>query len=253
MNLGDLLRRLWRRDRSELGAAATPKFSVIVVDYEGSVSRKRFRRAMRYLSRQTFRNFEVLVYHDGPKATSYEADLGQVPPPPGLRFFVTGERENNWGHSNRNRGIHAAKGDYIVHLNADNVLYDDALEEIAALIDGPLPAAYGVPREPQQPRFRKEKRIVVFAIMLKGRVQVGGKLIRLAADDPRYGRYQSVLGGVPVKRGRIDAMQFVMQRRLWLEAGGWTDLRWDGDGRQYQKLARRHGVVCLPKILGEHW
>ena len=208
---------------------------------------------MRCLSRQTFRNFEVLVYHDGPKATSYEADLGQVPPPPGLRFFVTGERENNWGHSNRNRGIHAAKGDYIVHLNADNVLYDDALEEIAALIDGPLPAAYGVPREPQQPRFRKEKRIVVFAIMLKGRVQVGSKLIRLAPDDPRYGRYQSVLGGVPVKRGRIDAMQFVMQRRLWLEAGGWTDLRWDGDGRQYQKLARRHGVVCLPKILGEHW
>lgn len=253
MNLGDLLRRLWRRDRTEPDAQATPKFSVIVVDYEGSVSRKRFRRAMRCLSRQTFRNFEVLVYHDGPKETPYEADLGQVPPPPGLRFFVTGERENNWGHSNRNRGIHAAAGDYIVHLNADNVLYDDALQEVATLIDSPSPVAFSLPREPEKPRFRKEKRIVVFPIMLKGRVQLGRRLIRLETDDPRYGKHQSVLGGVPVRRGRVDAMQLVMQRRLWLEAGGWTDMRWDGDGRQYQKFARKHGVAYLPKILGEHW
>lgn len=48
-----------------------PMFSVIVTDCEPSIDRDLCRRKMTCLAEQTWRDFEVLVYHDGPKQTPY--------------------------------------------------------------------------------------------------------------------------------------------------------------------------------------
>ena len=96
-----------------------PFFSVIVVDYEGSVTREQFRQKMACLAAQTCDDFEVIVLHDGPKATSYEEDIGDARRPANMRFIITDTRANDWGHSNRDRGIREAKGTWIVNTNAD--------------------------------------------------------------------------------------------------------------------------------------
>ena len=43
-----------------------PLFSIIVVHYQGTVSREIFARGISSLQNQTFRDFEILCYHDGP-------------------------------------------------------------------------------------------------------------------------------------------------------------------------------------------
>ena len=90
--------------------ADDPMFTVIVTDYEPSVSREFFRRKMACLAAQTSKDFEVLVYHDGPKVQSYDEDLASTPMHPETRFIVTPERVGDWGHSARDLGIRAARG-----------------------------------------------------------------------------------------------------------------------------------------------
>src|SRR5688572_21127657 len=102
-----------------------PRFSIVIPHYDGAISDELLLRGLASLASQSFTNFEVLLFHDGPLARPLP-DLTQFP----LRFRIgtTPQRFNDWGHSLRNLGIHHARGDYIVHFNPDNVLYPHALE-----------------------------------------------------------------------------------------------------------------------------
>lgn len=107
-----------------------PMFSVIVTDYDASVPREQFKRKMACLAAQTCKDFEVLVYHDGPKAISYAEEMRDMPMHPASRFIVTEARQNDWGHSNRDRGMREAAGEWIIHTNADNVFYPDLIAKL---------------------------------------------------------------------------------------------------------------------------
>ncbi|MCK4712797.1 MAG: glycosyltransferase family 2 protein [Marinosulfonomonas sp.] len=119
----------------------SPLFSIIVVDYDKSVTRDEFARKMKCISAQTCKDFEVLIYHDGPKPSSYDDDINGLEIHPDTKFHITDKRENDWGHSNRDRGIRAARGEWIIHTNADNVFYPDLIENLKAKIDSPMDAA----------------------------------------------------------------------------------------------------------------
>ncbi|MEY4697709.1 MAG: hypothetical protein RIT14_2137 [Pseudomonadota bacterium] len=251
-----------------------PRFSIIIVDYEGAVPRDIFRRKIASLAAQDFRDFEVLVYHDGPKATSYAEDVAGLDLPPGLQFHITPTRANDWGHSNRDRGIRAARGDWILHSNADNLLYPDCLRVLSAAIDSPNRALRHVPLTPAATRRRAltnlwlkltgrrhailprpveecaEKQVLIYAVLMRGLRPCGTRALRSrdAAD-----RYAMIYSGFPTRRMQIDAMQLVMRRDLWLAEGGWYDRRHDADGRMYEDFAQRYAVLSIPQVLGEHW
>jgi hypothetical protein len=116
-----------------------PLFTVIVTDYEPSVSRAFFRRKMACLAEQTCDDFEVLVYHDGPKSRSYEDDLSGGPMHRETKFFVSATRVGDWGHAGRDLGIRAAKGRWIIHTNADNVFYPNLIAALKAVLTDPQP------------------------------------------------------------------------------------------------------------------
>jgi len=244
-------------------------FSVIVADYEGSVTREMFRRKMACLANQTCKDFEVLVYHDGPKATSYEEDIAGIDLHTATTFHITKTRANDWGHSNRDQGIRMASGDWIIHTNADNVFYARLVERLKAAAQGEVRSfvrrqkpvlvrnllkrmdrVFGTATLGQQYFPASEHEILIYAVLMRGLVPAGRAYRRVRELQES----QTLLfGGIPVRHGQIDLMQFVMRRDLWLRYGGWYDRHEESDGRMYLRFSKRHAVTAIPEVLGEHW
>jgi GT2 family glycosyltransferase len=67
---------------------------------------------------QTWQNFEILVYHDGPSDITREAVMKMGDPR--VKYFETEERLGGFGHHMRAMGIKEATGNYIGITNDDN-------------------------------------------------------------------------------------------------------------------------------------
>jgi glycosyltransferase involved in cell wall biosynthesis len=214
-----------------------PLFSIVVVHYQGVNSHEVFLRGIQSLQAQTFRDFEILVFHDGPLLDSSV----QFP----LPVTCTERRHNDWGHSLRDLGIRQAKGDYIVHFNADNVLFPKALERIAREINRP-PRLLDAQQRPLDTND-----IIIFPVrmwgLIKFRAHTWQCKISPAPD------FYVILTGIPPVVQNIDCMQLVMKRQLWLAEGGWYDKRELGDGYMYQQFAQKYGYRLVGPVLGEHF
>ena len=221
--------------------AGAPRFSLVVPHFDGAISDDLLLRGLDSLKAQTFTDFEVLLYHDGPLSRplpDLSAYAGMK-----IRVGIAPQRHNDWGHSLRNHGVHSARGDYIVHFNPDNVLYPDALATLDAEARRPV--------EPNPlPERRENPDILVFAVLLYGERFNGTHRWR---DRENPAANALLMSGVPPRRGFIDAMQVVVRRRVWLEIGGWYDRREDSDGYIYEALIATRGARYIPRTLGEHW
>lgn len=212
-----------------------PLFSIIVVHYQGVNSHDVFMRGYESLATQTFRDFEILCYHDGPLL---DRDV-KFPQP----VVCTPTRNNDWGHSLRDLGIHAATGEYILHFNADNILYSNALEAIAAEVRRP-------PRLIDKTgQILDANDIIIFPIKMWNLIRFRN-IIWQRKGAPEY---HVILTGFPPKVQNIDCMQLVMKRELWLREGGWYDKRNIGDGYMYQTFAAKYGYRHIGPVLGEHF
>jgi hypothetical protein len=213
-----------------------PRFSVILIHYQGSISHREFCRCFQSLANQTYQDFELLAYHDGPL-------LDTTLPMP-VSFRCMDRRYNDYGHSLRDRGIREATGDYILHLNADNLLYPNALEEISQAIDRP-PRIFN--SQNHQPLDTDH--IIIYAIISHNMMRLGNRAMKTIGHP----EWQLILSGNPPRQWYVDAMQLVMKRSLWLAEGGWYDKSLEGDGIMYEKFADKYGYRSVEKILGEHF
>jgi len=212
------------------------KFSIIVPHFDQSISDETFIRGMKCLLDQTLQDFEVLIYHDGPTVRPIPdiwKQLGER-----AKLEVTSRRENNWGHGNRDRGIKASRGHYIVHFNPDNILYSFALEEIIKESEKPYTS------------FPTTKNLIVFPVLMRG-MQSNGKFLFRDTENPG-GNYM-VFNGYPPVKNNIDAMQLVMTGNLWDRYNGWYDKSKESDGNMYPRFIYENGARYCSKILGEHW
>lgn len=210
------------------------KFSIIVPHYDHSISDEIFIRGMESLQNQTFKDFEVLVYHDGPASRD-------VPMPSDDRFklTITKERENNWGHGNRDRGIREANGEYIIHFNPDNYLFSGSLDKIAEQSNRYYP-----------PHILSNNEIIIFPIFMMG-MQCNGK--GFWRDKFNAHENYFIMTGYPTLKYNVDAMQLVMKRKTWLSYGGWYDKSEESDGNMYPRFVSELGARYCGDILGEHW
>ena len=213
-----------------------PRFTVIVVHYQEVNPHPIFMRGINSILSQTYKDFEVLVYHDGPLLDP----TVEFPVP----VICTETRYNDWGHSLRDLGLRRAKGEYILHFNADNLLYPNALEEISKAIDRE-PRIY----DKKTHRSRDPNDIIVYAIWTHGMQRYGETLVRYG-DHPEY---CLLLTGNPPRLHFIDAMQLIMRRELWIAEGGWFDRSVASDGHMYQMFAAKYGYRSVEMILGEHF
>jgi hypothetical protein len=221
-----------RPEQSAL-SSDSPVFSVIVTHYQGTQSDVALARCMNSLAGQTIdgESVEVLLYHDGP--------LLRECPEPGI--ICMDHRYNDYGHSLRDRGIREAKGQYIVHLNADGFIYPEALATIKAEIQRP-------PRMILGGHVLDTNDIIIFPVRMWGQSKC--RFVSMRSGDESF---YLIFTGHPPFLGNIDCMQLVMKRSLWLAEGGWHDKRAAGDGHMYQEFCRKYGYRLVGPVLGEHF
>jgi len=221
-----------------------PRFSVIIPHYDGIISDEILLRGLSCLENQTYRDFEVLLYHDGP----ISRDLPDFSPLSyDLKFKETKERYNDWGHSLRDLGIEQAKGEYILHFNPDNILYTFALEKINNTIEN-MDGRYAAIKRDNGTVFSGNN-IVIYPIYLIGIICNGFGFNRTYNENHRF-----ILKGYPPLKYYIDCMQLVMKTDLWRRVGGWYDKSEEGDGEMYQAFVKaNNGARYVDDILGEHY
>lgn len=219
----------------------TPFFSIIVPFYGETAGEESFKRCLRSLLLQTCKDFEILIYHDGPKGRELsEGEEGAISllrtyAKGGLKFTYTEERVGDWGHSLRDRGLSEARGKYIVHLNSDNKLYD-SLGAVKNCIENtnykPL-YTFGA---------------VMIGIKIKEVLWKKTTIVNTGKPEDHI-----TLRGIP-KPGSIDALQVVASLEAWKSIGGWHDKTMNSDGELALKLALKYDYVNNSSIIiGEHW
>ena len=222
-----------------------PKFSIIIIDYDQSVDRAYMQRAIQCLMVQTFSEFEIILLHDGLKEKSYEEELSKEQFEFIDQIVITEERYNNWGHTLRDMGIRSAKGEFIIHFNADNVLFPHALERLAYFANQELPPIYD-----SHGNIKNDNTILIFSIYMRGVVFCNGGYSRRVGEEDIY---STIMTGIPTRYGNIDCMQLVMKREYWLKENGWYDKSRNSDGEMYPELVKKYGARYIPELLGEHW
>jgi glycosyltransferase involved in cell wall biosynthesis len=191
-----------------------PRFSIILVDFQGATPDPILLRGVDCILAQTYKDFELLCYHNGPLL---DESIVQPLKERGVEFRCMDKNYNDWGFESRSRGIREASGDYIIHFNSDNYLIPTALEAVSKAID----ACNNPP-------------MLTFQIFTTTR-----------------GTRHLLTGNPPVVHN-VDALQAVVKRQIWLENGGWVERTQTSDGEQLERFARKHGFVAINLILGEH-
>jgi glycosyltransferase involved in cell wall biosynthesis len=200
-----------------------PKFSIIATDYEPYVPRDRMLEGLKSLANQTFKDFELIIVHDGPKPTSSDEYSSAID---NYRYLETDKHYGiygteefyagyGWGHHSRDLGIKQATGEYIINFNIDNILYPQALEKINDQVE------------------KSRSPILVFAV----------------THEKFKIKYFS---GVPPVMGKIDMLQCVISKNAWDSIGGWYRYDHSADGFLMEELVRRYGYVHLDEVLGDN-
>ncbi len=210
-----------------------PKFSIIVPHYDGVISDEIFLEGMNSILCSKYKNFEVLLYHDGPTSRPLPKSFYSTYDNHNIdyKFKATEERYNDWGHSLRDLGIKEAKGEYVVHFNPDNLLDRDVLQGISELDDD----------------------IIICPVLLEGTVRkTTGNKYSMNMYRTRNPKDYVLLDGFPAVNNNIDAMQLIMKTDLWRKFGGWYDKSEQSDGKMYEEFCTKAPARYSHCIIGIH-
>lgn len=194
-----------------------PKFSIIAVDYEHHVPRERMIRGLQSLANQTFKDFELIICHDGPKEKPYNEEIDFESMNLNPLIINTEIKHGMWGHPSRDKAMRIANGEYFLQFNIDNILYSNCLETIANNIENHL-----------------DYKIFIFSIV-----------------HHKNGNHN--FQGIPPNHCNIDALQLVAHREIWKKNNYWHDYEESSDGIIYQKICSSDKWFDISDVLAENF
>ena len=110
---------------------SSPKVSIVVPCYNGG---RFFEQLFACIDAQTFRDFEVILVDDGSIDLETKAWLERLPP--GINLI---RQENAGLAAARNRGFHAARTEFILPLDCDDVIEPEFLSEAVEILSNAPP------------------------------------------------------------------------------------------------------------------
>ena len=218
------------------------RFCVISRDYEHHVPREHnpndvsstsIRRGLASLGSQTFKDFNVIICHDGPKEKTYEQE-GIYFEEFGIQPYVlhTPRHYGLFDHPSADYAMRFAYeydlGDYFIQHNIDNEFFPEAFERINNALNN---------------MDENEEGIVIFQIY-------HWKVYPL--NQEKYAMDNPWLGFPPVRQG-IDAMQLVAHRNIWKEVGFWHSNEEEADGIIYEDMCKKFAYRYIPIVLGHNF
>lgn len=132
----------------------------------------------------------------------------------------------------RDASLDAARGDYVIRLDAGDVLYPEALatlDRFSRLPPDPVPAG----------KRMENSAILVCAILRRGWIGNGRQMIR--CTDRTRGM---IFTALPTLAFNVAPMQVAVARSLWPRGER-------ADGALYARLVAAHGARYVPAVLGE--
>lgn len=215
--------RLYQVTLAKNLAEQGPLLSVIVAYYQGCTSDAEFERFLGSLRRQEMRDFEVLIYHDGPLLHPVACEYP---------IYESDQHRGLWGHDLREHGRLQAKGRYQLYTNADNVYAPEAFLQIAHVIE-----KYGM-------------QLLVCQVDMVGMWADEKKALHY--DTPRDPSKVHRLTGDPVRRNNVDLMQLVIGRDIARQYAWGQEIEQE-DGVLYEQICREHSHVKSTILIGTHY
>lgn len=196
------------------------KYTIIAIYYQGVTSDEDFLRFIDSVHNQTFKDYELLIYHDGPLLR---------PVPNNIPVKITETRRNVFGHNLRRIGLEQASGEFILHTNCDNVYNTRLLEQLE--------------------EYTKDNEVIIGLAKMMGLEREGRKVWYSKPRD--YSKF-TYLNGDPPIYGNIDLMQTCISKNIWNKYG-WFSLHECSDGFIYQKICQENKYINTRIIFGEHY
>jgi hypothetical protein len=203
------------------------RFCIIAVDRDDWVNRDEMRRGLSTIAAQTYKNFDLIICHDGPKSKPYEDEVNFKKMGLKPKILNTDEWHKKWGHPSRDLSMRWAyknlpECDYYLQFNIDNLLEPNCLEELAIAIMN----------------NDKNSKVYTFDIIHE-------EINKLRNDPP-----DKVFPGNRPQAGNIDCLQLVAHKDIWKQYGFWYDNREWSDGYIYERMCAEFGFQHVPKMLG---
>ena len=199
-----------------------PKFCIIAVDYENHVPRQGMVEGLRSISNQTYKNFEMVICHDGPRERSYSDEINFMDMNLNPHIINTPEWRGEWGHYSRDYAMKYAYEnmpdcDYYIQFNIDNKFEPHAFQTIVDKI--------------------KETKSDIIIFTVRHYKAAGGQPFR----------------GIPPVNCNIDVMQVVAHKDVWKKTGFWYRYEGTSDGFIYEKMCKENSWVNIEECLGDNY
>lgn len=112
--------------------SSLPKISVVIPCYNDAIY---LSEAVKSVLTQTFQDFEIIIVNDGSTDNSQEIAEKLIKNNPSYRIRLINQVNSGQPAMARNRGIFEAKGEYILPLDADDLIETNMLEECLKLLE----------------------------------------------------------------------------------------------------------------------
>jgi hypothetical protein len=193
---------------------------------------------------QTKNNWLLTVIHDGPNQ-EFNFIMSEFVKnfPKKINFHNTDVRANDYGHSLRDLGLKAIKGDYVLLTNADNyyvIKYIEFLNEVI-LINDPDVITYDMVHSHKNPGIYSKWNYLLNRLFFFN--------FKNLINRPSYNYFKT-----SYKRDKIDIGAAIIKTNLIKELD-FRDKTFSGDATYFEDIAKIKSslkIIKIPRVLFVH-
>ncbi len=180
-------------------------------------------RCIKCVEYQTFQDYEHIICSDGYEEKVKEFVESQKNPK--LTYHSLDKHYGDYANTIRQTCLEKARGEYILFLDDDNVIFPHYLEKMYF----PL---------------KESEENVAFTIC---------QIMHLGPLPSHLGPAPQILDGIPVKVQNVDTLNLLIKKKHLLSIGGWNlEKGYLADGYTYEKLADTYEYIQIKELLGVH-